>query len=240
MVNPLSENEERPPAPTAVTSAKCRIMLVDDHAFLRMGVRAILETEADFEVIAEAGGTDEALAILAVNTPDVVIVDLAMPGRGGLALLTELKSRFPSVRALVLSGHDTEECIRTSLEHGALGYVLKDASYDELLKAIRLARTGEHYLCSAVSKHVVSYYLGGTPRPRAKSGVALVSRREREVLTRVAEGDGNKKIAADLGLSVKTVRKHRQNVMRKLSLHNSAAITVYAIENGFLFKDPAA
>jgi DNA-binding NarL/FixJ family response regulator len=221
-------------------SAKCRIVLVDDHAILRKGVRAILENEADFEVIAEAGSTDEALAILAVNTPDLVIVDLAMPGRGGLTLLAELKARFPGVRSLVLSCHDTEECIRASLERGALGYVLKDASYLELLEAIRMARIGQHYLCSAVSKHVVSYYLGGTSRPRARPGVAPVSRREREVLTRIAEGDANKKIAADLGLSVKTVRKHRQNVMQKLSLHNSAAVTVYAIQNGLVVKVPAA
>jgi len=169
-----------------------------------------------------------------------VVSDLAMPGRGGLELLGELQARHPEIRVLVLSAHSSEEYIRASLARGARGYVLKDSSRAELLQAIRSVHRGEQYLCRAVSSHVLSGYLGRSSAPRGAPVAGPVTRREREVLTLVASGHPNKKIAHQLGLSVKTVQKHRQNLMQKLSLHNAAAVTAYAIHHGLISANPAA
>jgi len=220
--------------------SKYRVLLVDDHAILRMGLRALLEIEADLDIVGEVANAEEALGAVGSLTPEIVITDLAMPGRGGLELLAELQDRCPAIKVLVLSAHSSEEYIRASLARGALGYVLKDSSRAELLQAIRSVARGEQYLCRAVSRHVLSGYLGKSTAPRGVPLVGPVTRREREVLTLVASGHPNKKIAHQLGLSVKTVQKHRQNLMQKLSLHNAAAVTAYAIHHGLISANPAA
>jgi len=211
-----------------------RIMLVDDHAILRTGLRSLIELESDLQVVAEAGGTDEAIAMLPAAMPELVITDLAMPGRGGLELVEELGRQFPAIRALILSAYNNEEYIRAALTRGAHGFVLKDSSREELLQGIRAVLRGEWFLSPAVSSHVVARFLSGPDEVPSNPSYELVTRREHEVLTRIAGGLSNRKIADDLGLSVTTVRKHRQNLMQKLSLHNAASITAYAYRNGLV------
>lgn len=223
------------PAANASTGPKCRLLLVDDHAILRMGLRTLLEIESDLEIVGEAGDAEEALALVAKHKPDLVISDLAMPGRSGLELLSDLRRAHPEMRIVILTMHYSEEYIRVCLAKGALGYVLKDSNRVELLQAIRSVHQGNQFLCRSVSERVLDGFL----RPsRSTSAGALperpVTKRERDVLTRIASGQHNKKIAYDLGLSVATVHKHRQNIRRKLGVRNVAGMTTYAVLNGLL------
>ncbi len=227
------------PTTSASAASKCRLLLVDDHAILRMGLRTLLEIESDLEIVAEAGDAEEALALVAKHKPDLVVSDLALPGRSGLELLGDLRARHPETRIVILTMHYSEEYIRVCLAKGALGYVLKDSNRVELLQAIRAVHQGNQFLCRSVSERVLDGFL----RP-SQSTVARalperpVTKRERDVLTRIASGQHNKKIAYDLGLSIATVHKHRQNIRRKLGVHNVAGMTAYAVLNGLLPTDP--
>lgn len=214
--------------------ARRRIALVEDHAILREGVRALLEIEVDFEVVADVGNAEDALAAVRRLQPDIVVTDLSLPGRSGIELIGELRQTCPAVRILVLTVHDTEEYIRASLNAGAHGYVLKDASRAELLHAVRAVGAGQPWLCPPVAAKVVSGYLNGKTPVRPMAPEDLVTGRERQVLTRIAMGQSNKVIARELSLSVKTVEKHRSNLMRKLTLHNTAAVTLFAIRHGYV------
>jgi two-component system response regulator NreC len=216
-----------------------RLAIIDDHLILRQGLRALLEMESDLEVVGEAGDSARALELVRQEKPDVVISDVALPGRSGLDIIGELRSCCPQVRILVLTAHGSEEYIRVALNARADGYVLKDSSREELLHAIRLVAKGEQYLCRTVAARVVNGYLDGGQRS-GERGPATVTDRERQVLTYIAKGLPNKLIARNLGLSVKTVEKHRSNLMRKLSLHNTAEVTMYAIKNGFVDADEIA
>lgn len=225
--------------PAIAPPGRRRVLLVDDHAILRMGLRSLLELEPDLQIVAEAGGTDEALALIPDARPDIVVTDVAMPGRNGLELVDELRARWPEIRVLVLTAHNDEEYIRAALSRGVYGFVLKDSSRHELLGGVRAVLRGEHFLCEAVTGQVVSRFRTGWEEAPVQPTHALVTRREHEVLTRIASGHTSRRIADDLGLSVKTVRKHRQNLMQKLSLHNAAAITAYAYSNGLVAKQSA-
>jgi DNA-binding NarL/FixJ family response regulator len=166
--------------------------------------------------------------------PSLVITDIALPGRSGIELIGHLREVQPALKILVLTAHNSEEYIRAALNAGADGYVLKDASRVELLQAVRAILSGQTFLCASVTAKVVSGYL----RPKAEDPALLsaehVTEREREVLTQVAQGSSNKLIARALGVSVKTVEKHRANLMRKLTLHNTAAVTRFAIRHGMV------
>lgn len=219
-------------------AARIRVLLVDDHAILRLGIRAVLELESDLDVVGEAGDSLETMEQLEHRGIDVLLLDLALPGRSGVDLLPDIRLRFPQVRVLILTGHAGEEYVRACFANGASGYLLKNASRTELLQAIHTVHRGERYVCEEISAQILRGYLNGTELQRAPPArVDIMTQRERDVLTRVASGKQNKTIAHELGLSVKTVRKHRQNLMRKLSLHNSAAITAFAIGNGFVSAD---
>lgn len=215
-------------------SRRLRIALVEDHAILREGLRALLEIEPDFEVVADVGNGEIALAMVRSVQPDVVITDLSLPGRSGIDLIGELRAALPAVRILVLTVHNTEEYIRASLNAGAHGYVLKEASRADLLQAVRAIAVGQSYLCPPVAAQVVSGYLNGNAHSRLSIAESMVTERERQVLTRIALGQSNKIIARELSVSVKTVEKHRSNLMRKLTLHNTAAITMFAVRHGFV------
>lgn len=217
--------------------ARLRLALVDDHLILRQGLRALLEMEMDLEVVGEAGDTASAIELVRLTRPDVVISDIALPGRSGLEIIGELRACCPELRVLVLSAHGSEEYIRVALDARADGYVLKDSSREELLYAIRKVARGEQYLCQTITARVVTGYLQGSTMQRGAGGAALVTDRERQVLSRIARGLPNKLIAKELGLAVKTVEKHRSNLMRKLSLHNAAAITMYALKSGIVSVD---
>ena len=211
-----------------------RLVLIEDHAILREGLRALLELEPDLRVAGEASNGIDANATIETCNPDLVITDIALPGRSGIELIVAQRQQRPELKILVLTAHNSEEYIRAALNAGAHGYVLKDASRAELLQAIRTVLTGQTYLCASVTAKVVTGYLRPKSESLSLSAVELVTEREREVLTRVALGRSNKLIARELAVSVKTVEKHRANLMRKLTLHNTAAVTRFAIRHGMV------
>ena len=210
------------------------LVLVEDHAILREGLRALLELEPDLQIVGEAGNGSDAVSVIELLRPALVITDIALPGRSGIELIGSLREAGLGVKMLVLTAHDSEEYIRAALDAGAHGYVLKDASRADLLQAIRAVLSGQTYLCASVTAKVVSGYLRPKPEGPLEAGSEQVTDREREVLTRVALGQSNKLIARALGVSVKTIEKHRANLMRKLTLHNTAAVTRFAIRHGML------
>jgi DNA-binding NarL/FixJ family response regulator len=209
-----------------------RIVLVDDHAILRDGLRALIELEADLRVIGEASNSADGVQVVRNAAPTLVITDLAMPGGSGLRAIKEMRAACPNVQVLVLTGYCTDEHIDAALAAGADGYMLKDASRAELLKAIRSVIRGQKYFSETVSTRLVSGYLRRNARPN--EACSKITIREREILTHIALGESNKRIALGLRLSVKTVEKHRANLMRKLALHNAAAITLFAVRNSLL------
>ena len=222
----------------AVIPARIRVVLIEDHSILREGLKALIEIESDLEIIGEFGSVESSLAAITELQPDLVVTDLALPGRSGIELLGEVARLSPNSRKLVLTAHDGEDYVRAALNAGADGYVLKDANSAELMLAIRTVSNGEQYLCKAVANKIVSGYLLGDRRRLGAADAQSITGREREVLTRIALGDSNKIIARDLGLSPKTVEKHRSNLMRKLQLRNAAAITMFAIRNGLTEGGP--
>lgn len=217
-----------------IATEKHTLVLVEDHAILREGLRALLELEPDVEIAAEVANGIDAVNVVLETSPSMVITDIALPGRSGIELIRCLRDQGCTTKILVLTAHSSEEYIRAALNAGADGYMLKDASRAELLQAVRVILSGQTYLCSSVTAKVVSGYLHGKQQPATTDSTEQVTGREREVLTRVAQGQSNKAIARSLGLSVKTVEKHRSNVMRKLTLYNTAAVTRFAIRHGMV------
>jgi DNA-binding NarL/FixJ family response regulator len=219
-------------------SGRIRIVLVEDHAILRDGLKALIELEPDFRVVAEFEGVAPSLSCIRDLQPNIVLTDLALPGRSGIELLSEIRTLSPLTRKLVLTAYDNEEYIRAALTAGADGYVLKEATSAELMLAIRTVCAGQQFLCKAIAGKILSGYLQGDQRQPPPAVAPSITGRERDVLTRIALGNSNKMIARDLGLSPKTVEKHRSNLMRKLQLHNAAAITMFAIRNGMTGSEP--
>jgi DNA-binding NarL/FixJ family response regulator len=220
--------------------SRIRIVLVEDHAILRDGLKALIKIEPDFAVVGEFGAVDQCLACLDELQPDLVVTDLELPRRSGIELLTHIEQIVPKARKLVLTAHDSEEYVRAAFNAGADGYVLKDTDRAELMLAIRTVSAGQQFLCEAVANKVLSGYLRGDAPRRSTAGAPRITGREREVLTRIALGQSNKFIARSLELSVKTVEKHRSNLMRKLDLHNAAAITLFAVRHGFTSEPRSA
>jgi two-component system response regulator NreC len=216
-----------------VPNSRIRIVLVEDHAILREGIKALINIEPDFILVGEFGAVDECLAAMDELQPDLVLTDLELPERSGVELLEHIKHFAPKARKLVLTAHDSEEYVRGALNAGADGYVLKDADRAELMLAIRTVSAGQQYLCETVANKILCGYLWGGGPHRSTAATPSITGREREVLTRIALGQSNKSIARSLALSVKTIEKHRSNLMRKLKLHNAAAITLFAVRNGF-------
>lgn len=213
---------------------KYRLLIVEDHTLLRAGLSALLSQEADIEIVGEAVNGRDAIQAVGVLSPHLVLMDLNMPGMNGIEAILDIKRRYPETRVLVLTIHKTEEYIHESLRAGADGYIIKDATHDELRVAIRSVLNGKSYLSPDISAKVINGYLGTS---HASAGSLLwdsLTHREREVLKLVAEGHPNKFIAEYFCLSVKTVEKHRSNLMKKLDLHNTAMLTAYAIEKGLL------
>jgi DNA-binding NarL/FixJ family response regulator len=231
-----------PALPVKESASRIRIVLVEDHAILREGLKALILMEADFDVVGEFGSAELGLPGISELQPDIVMTDLALPGRTGIELLAEVKRVSPRSRKLVLTAHENEEYIRAALNAGADGYVLKDANSAELMLAIRTVSVGQQFLCKAIASKILSGYLSGYAAGDQRAAAPVVTQsiteREREVLTRIALGNSNKLIARDLGVSPKTVEKHRSNLMRKLQLHNAAAITMFAIRNGMTGSTP--
>ena len=213
---------------------KVRIVLADDHTILREGLRALLTADDEIVVVGEAQDGREAVRCVERLEPDLLLMDLSMPRMSGMDAIREIKKRYPDTRIIALTVHKTEEYLLTTLQAGADGYVLKDATHEELVMAIRNVMAGKSYLSPDVSEKVIEGYLVGKESSRSLSAWETLSQREREVLKLIAEGYKNKEIAEDLCISLKTVEKHRANLMKKLDLHNAAALTVYAVEKGLV------
>jgi DNA-binding NarL/FixJ family response regulator len=210
----------------------CRILIVEDHTLLRTGLVALLNQDPELAVVGEADNGRDAVRAVGTLRPDLVLMDLSMPGINGIEAITEIKRRYPETLVIALTVHKAEEYIRAALHAGANGYVLKDATHDELRAAIRTVVAGKVYLSPLIAGSVVTTYLGG-----AKAGLLpldALTLRERQVLKLVAEGHPNRWIAEYLCLSMKTVEKHRSNLMKKLDCHNTANLTRFAIVNGLL------
>jgi len=202
---------------------RVRILLVDDHPFVREGVRARLQATAHLDVVAEAADTDEALALAASLQPDVVVTDIRMPKGNGIQLAAQFREQFPLVRVLVLSMHEDPEYVRRAVALGARGYVLKSAPAQDLIDAIGAVYQGRIYFSADIAQTLES-----TPAPERSS--RLLTPREVSVLQWVAQGRSNKEIAALLGTSVRTVETHRLHLRRKLRIDGQAALVKYAVD----------
>jgi len=213
---------------------KIRLLLVDDHAVVRSGLRMLLATEADVEIVGEAGTAAEALASAADLEPDVILMDIGLPDKSGIDATREIKEKFPNVAIVALTIHEDEEYFFKMLDAGASGYVPKRAAPEELLTAIRAAANGEVYLYPSMAKLLVKDYLASEPTDKKQTDGKELTEREREVLTHLAEGESNDEIAKALVISPKTVARHRENIMRKLNLHSRAELVRYAIRKGII------
>jgi DNA-binding NarL/FixJ family response regulator len=214
---------------------KIRVLLADDHTVVRQGLRALLEAEPDIVVAGEADNGRLAVQLTAKLLPDVVVMDIAMPMLNGLEATRQIIKDTPTAKVLVLSSYSDDEYVHQLTESGAAGYLLKQTAAADLIKAVREASKGNAFFSPAISKRLLDQYreafLRGIPvRKRAD----LLTSRESEVLQLIAEGKPNKQIAADLCISIKTVEKHRQQVMNKLNIHDVAGLTRYAISKGII------
>jgi DNA-binding NarL/FixJ family response regulator len=205
---------------------------------MREGLKQLVEMHADLSIVGAFGCVEECLNGIRDTSPDVVITDLIFPGQSGIELLAEIRRLSPVTRKLMLTEHRDENHVRAALSAGADGYVLKDCNSAELMLAIRTVAAGQQFLCKTVAGKVLSNYLSRDNRPSSAAAAQAITEREREVLTHIALGNSNKSIARELGVSPKTIEKHRSNLMRKLQLHNAAAITLYAIRNGMTSAEP--
>ena len=210
-----------------------RILLADDHALVRQGLRSLLESIEDFEVVGEAANGREALRLIRALEPQVAVMDIAMPELNGLDATTHALRDQPRLRVLILSMHATESYVLEALRAGAAGYVLKDADAGELERAIRAVAQGERYLTPSVSHHVIERFMRAE-REGHKAGAEALSARQREVLQLIAEGRSTREIAVTLNLSVKTVETHRAQLMQRLQIFDVAGLTRHAIRIGLI------
>ena len=210
-----------------------RVLVVDEHEVLRNGLRASLGSESNLAVIGAAASIDEALALVAQEDPQLIICDLKVAGRSVTELLGALAAAHSAARVLVLSSQAEEPMMRLAMAAGARAYLLKDDGYAELLEALRVVGAGRRFFSDSVETSILTQYAERVAARFAEAATPITPR-EREVLARIGQGQTNKAIAKALRLSVKTVEKHRSNLMRKLGLHNTAAVTVYAIRQGLV------
>lgn len=210
-----------------------RLLLVDDHDVVRSGIRALLEAQPDMLVVGEASDGTEALALVPKTRPTVVVMDITMPGMDGLKVTRQLTEDHPDIAVLALTIHEGREYFFEMLNAGAAGYVPKSAAADELMIAIRAVARGEVYLHSSVAQLLLQDHMR---RNRSEQGGSMgsLTDREREVLTLLAEGLLNREIGEELGISPKTVARHRENIMRKLELHSRTELVKYAIRIGLI------
>jgi DNA-binding NarL/FixJ family response regulator len=216
--------------------SKHRIVLVEDHTILREGLRSLLREHEHLDVIGEAADGRTATRMVLSNKPDLVLMDLSMPKMNGFEAIREIKKMESAIKIIALTVHNTEEYILMTLQAGADGYVLKDATHDELIMAIEQVLSGKRFLSPSVSGKIIDGYLEGKKNQSPMSQSDTLTQREREVLKLIAEGYKNKEVADFLCISLKTVEKHRANLMRKLDLHNTSALTLYAVERGLVTR----
>ena len=205
--------------------SRIRLVIVDDHPMVAEGIQSILESYADVEVIATLSDGQQVIDQVETLNPDVILMDLNMPGIGGLSTTEIILERRPDTRILILSMHDSPEYITSALSHGAVGYVLKDVPTDEIKRAIDAVMAGQRYLCTGAQ---------GSLRPAEGDQREQLTNREQTILLQLAQGKSNKDVAEALDISVRTVETHRKNIKRKLGISSTAGLTRYALEHGVL------
>lgn len=210
------------------------VLVADDHTIVRSGIVSLLSLNQDFEVVGEAENGREAVDFALSKHPDVVLMDIGMPILNGLEATRQIKKQAPDVKVLVLSGYDNDEYILQMVQCGANGYILKDSFLEDLYAAIRSVYNGQAFFSPAVSKIIIDSYVTRPDELAGKKSPRLLTRREREVLQLIAEGHLHAQIAERLGISVRTVDTHRQNIMKKLDIHDTAGLVTYAIKHGIV------
>jgi len=215
---------------------KYRIIITEDYTIVREGLRSLLSSYPDLEIVGEAEDGREAIRCVEQLKPDLVLMDLSLPRTDGMTAIQEIKSRSPDTKILVLTVHKTEGYVRRALEAGADGYILKDANYYQLETAIRSVLSGKPYLSPGISDGIIKGYLMGVKSSSPETRLSTLTPREIEIFKLVAEGYKSKDIADYLFISVNTVDKHRANIMKKLNLHSISALTTLALKEGLVDK----
>jgi DNA-binding NarL/FixJ family response regulator len=213
---------------------KIRLLIAEDNNLLRQGLRSLIGMLPDFEVVGECRDGKEAVRMALTVGPAIILMDLSMPGLSGIEATTQIKRRDPGIRIIALTSFKNPEYVRAALKAGVDGYVLKDASYDELVMALRSVSHGKKFLSPDVSQHLVDDYLSGGRGEQQPAPWDRLTARERSILKLIAEGRTNRATAEFLNVSPKTVEKHRANLMRKLGLRNVAELTLIALEGGLI------
>lgn len=208
-----------------MSAESIRVLIVDDHPMVAEGIQSILESYDEIKVVGTLGSGQAAVDQAVDLAPDVILMDLNMPGLGGLSATEIILERLPATRVLILSMHDSPEYISTALSHGAKGYVLKDVPTEEIKQAIDAVMRGEQYLCTGAS---------GSLKPKGDNVREALTGREQTILLELAQGKSNKEVAQTLDISVRTVETHRKNIKRKLGISSTAGLTRYALEHGVL------
>jgi DNA-binding NarL/FixJ family response regulator len=210
------------------------ILVADDHAVVREGIRTVLEESEDLEVVAEAADGVEAVSLAKEHGPDVVILDITMPGYTGLQVTELLREELPECRVLILSMHDHPEYVLSAVRAGARGYILKDAGPQEVREAVRAVNRGEEHFAPTVEVQLHAALRGEAARGEVLAQLQELTTREQEVLARVADGRTSREIAEEFGISPRTVETHRESLMRKLEIRTVAGLTRFAIESGLV------
>lgn len=215
-------------------SEKIRVLIADDHAVVREGFRKLLEEQSDMTVVGEAGDGVQALKKAKNLTPDVALMDIAMPELSGLEAVKLIKEAVPITEVVLLSMHNKDAYVHQALASGAKGYVLKASPSSEVVEAIRKVRSGEYFLSSKINSKLITSFLKKQTEKPVESGYDLLSEREQQVFRFLVEGKSTSEIADILCISTKTVEKHRANTMKKLDLHNMVSMVKYAIKIGII------
>src|SRR5262245_61233197 len=211
-----------------------RILLADDHTVVRKGLRLLLESQAGFTVVADAADGRAAVSLTEEHTPDVVVMDVAMPGLNGIEAARQITAKLPQTAVVFLSMHSDESYVLKALKSGARGYLLKDSAEQDLINAVVAVQEGKAFFSPAISRLLMEDYLRQMQDRKVEDSYELLTTREREILQLLAEGRNNKEVAAMLHLSLYTVEIHRSNILQKLNLHNQAELILYAIRKGVI------
>lgn len=213
--------------------ANIRILLADDHELIRTGMRNLIGSNSDFQIVGEAADGEDTIAKVRQLRPDVAIVDISMPKLSGIEAAKRICKEFPSVRVLVLTMHENAEYVYQILKSGASGYLLKNAGKDEITEAIYAVMKGNKFFSPRISDLMISEYVKKAEKRDERSEEAILTRREEEVLRYIARGMNNQQIAEKLFISPRTVETHRTNIMQKLNIHDAPNLVRYALENGY-------
>lgn len=215
-----------------------RVVLAEDHVLLREGLKSLLQTFEGFEVVGEASDGYQAVELCENMAVDLVLMDLSMPKLDGLKATKIIKRTLPEIKILIITQYDANDYVHSALSAGADGYILKDATSEEFLLAVTSVLEGKTYISPGVANNVIRGYLSGGAATEAQSPLAGLTPREEEIFQLVAEGYKSREIAEMLVVSIKTVEKHRSNLMHKLCVHSAAELREFATRQGIIFKKP--